>query len=410
MSRAPALDALRGVAALAIVALHAWLYTTTVAEKGDSLGDAVVHQLRLGVPLFFVLSGFLLYRSWVVAARGGRPLPRLGTYARRRAARVVPAYAAALLGSLLLLAPLADVRGVDIPPLHALPLFAVFASNLSPATTGALDPPMWTLAVEVQFYVLLPVLAWLALDAPERRDTRVPGTARLLAPPLVLLAGGTLFNLAHAVGAGSIVVATSLPALAPCFACGMAAAVLAERPTVRRRPPGVRILVLLAAAALVVLDGGWHEADAGYAGRILRDLPAAAGFAAVILVAAQARGTTARVLATAPFRVLGALSFPVYLWHMPLMLGLRGAHVFPEHHPAAAFAAVLAVTLPVAWLSWTFVERPGIRWAAARERRPGPGRESRRPHLAERPQPADRPHLLVREPSPAAATATATAH
>jgi peptidoglycan/LPS O-acetylase OafA/YrhL len=368
MVRAPALDALRGLAALAIVVLHAWLYTTTVTQKGDSVGDAVVHQLRLGVPLFFCLSGFLLYGAWVRAVREGRPLPAVATYARRRAARILPAYAVALAGSLALLVPFASVRGVDVPDAGLLPLFAIFASNLHPATAGALDPPMWTLAVEVQFYALLPAVAWLALGGRRRAG------GWLLVPPLALLVGGTLFNAVTAGAPGSIVVASSLPALAPCFACGMAAALVADARVVHGR--GATVALLLAGALLIVADGAWHEQDAGLAGRVVRDLPAAVGFAAVILVAARPRA--GRLLGARPFRVLGELSFPLYLWHMPLMLGLRGAGVFPEGRPAAALAMVLAVTLPVAWLSWTCVERPAVRWTARRADRPG-GEPAARP-------------------------------
>ena len=58
---------------------------------------------------------------------------------------------------------------------------------------------------------------------------------------------------------------------------------------------------------------------------------------------------------------LGSISFGVYLWHMPLMLFERGVGLFPEHQPFAAVGAVAALTLPVAWASWTLVERPLLR-------------------------------------------------
>jgi peptidoglycan/LPS O-acetylase OafA/YrhL len=359
MSRAPALDGLRGIAALSIVVLHAWLYTTTAEQKTDSVLDGAVHQFRLGVPLFFVLSGFLLYRAWVLATRDGSPAPRLRTYAWRRAWRIVPAYALALAGTLALLLPLGDVRGVNVPDAHLLALFAVFASNLHPQTVGALDPPMWTLAVEVQFYVLLPMLA-IGASAAARRGPRL----LLLAPPLLLILGGTAYNLHTASQTGSVVVAASLMALAPCFGCGMAAAVIADRPWLRSRP--ATLVLALGGLALVIGDGVWHEGDAGPLGRVLRDLPAAVGFATIVLVAA---GPWRHRLASRPLQLLGQLSFPIYLWHMPLMLGLRGAGLFPEGRPVAALLAVLAVTLPVAWASWTCVERPALRWSAARERR-----------------------------------------
>ena len=359
MRHSASLDALRGLAALSIVVLHAWLYTTTAAEKSDSLLDGVVHQLRLGVPLFFCLSGFLLYRRWVLAVEGEGPTPRLADYARRRFWRVVPAYALALAGTLALLLPLTAVRGVDVPPGEHLWLFAVFASNLHRETVGALDPPMWTLAVEVQFYALLPLVAGLAAARARRRP------AWLLLAPLWLIVGGTAFNLALAQGSGDLVAASSLAALAPCFGAGMGAAVLASRPGLQA--PRATAALLLAALVLVLADGAWHEQDAGALGRVLRDLPAAIGFAALILVLAG-RGRT--WLAARPLALLGDLSFPIYLWHMPLMLALRGAGLFPEGRPLAALPAVLAVTLPVAWLSWTRVERPVLRWSA----RPRPRR------------------------------------
>jgi peptidoglycan/LPS O-acetylase OafA/YrhL len=365
MARAPALDGLRGLAALSIVVLHAWLYTTTTQQKGDSVLDGVVHQFRLGVPLFFCLSGFLLYRAWVVAVRDGTPAPRVAEYARRRAWRIVPAYALALVGATALLVPFGDVRGVDVPETHLLALFVIFASNLHPETVGALDPPMWTLAVEVQFYVLLPLLA-VAATAGGRRHR-----GWLLAAPVLLILGGTLFNLATAGRPGSMVVAASLAALAPCFGCGMAAAVLAERRWVTTRAATIALVAV--GVALVVANGVWHEQHAGAAGRVVRDLPAAVGFAAIVVVCAgRGRGW----LAARPLQVLGDLSFPIYLWHMPLMLALRGVGLLPEQRPLAALAAVLAVTLPVAWLSWHLVERPLLRWSAARERtrrRAGPG-------------------------------------
>ncbi len=346
MRRSPALDGLRGLAALSIVVLHAWLYTTTTAEKGDSVADGVVHQLRLGVPLFFCLSGFLLYSGWITRA------PRLREYAGKRFWRIVPAYALALAGTLALLVPLQGVRGVDVPDTPLLALFAVFASNLHPDTVGALDPPMWTLAVEVQFYALLPLLAWSAIR-----------TGRLVLAPAVLLIGGTVFNNVIADQPGSVVASSSLAALAPCFGAGMLAAV-----AVHRRPSlrlGGALVLVLAGAALVVVDGAWHEAEAGFAGRVWRDLPAAVGFALVV-VALATRGRTwlgGRVL-----QRLGDLSFPIYLWHMPLMLGLRGFGLFPEGRPVAALVSVLAVTLPVAWISFRFVEQPLLAWSAERRR------------------------------------------
>src|SRR6478736_1269037 len=94
--RLSGLDGLRGLAALAVVCLHVWMYTEAHRAGRSDLVDAVVGEFRVAVGLFFVLSGFLLARPWIAAARGERPMPSLGRFALRRIARVVPAYWLAL--------------------------------------------------------------------------------------------------------------------------------------------------------------------------------------------------------------------------------------------------------------------------------------------------------------------------
>ena len=123
--RAAAVDGLRAIAALSVVVYHAWLYTlpTVTAAHRDTLGDQVIHELRLGLVLFFVLSGFLLWRPFVAAARGRRPRPGTREYLVRRGARVLPAYYLALAGSVLLLWGAAETPGVRLPPAELLPHF-----------------------------------------------------------------------------------------------------------------------------------------------------------------------------------------------------------------------------------------------------------------------------------------------
>src|SRR6476620_8001817 len=102
--RNAALDGLRGIAALSVFVFHAWLYTRVQVRAAGAHGVAAqaVVELRLGLVLFFVLSGFLLFRPWVAAALGDRPrAPRLATYAAHRVGRIVPAYYVAIVGSAL---------------------------------------------------------------------------------------------------------------------------------------------------------------------------------------------------------------------------------------------------------------------------------------------------------------------
>ncbi len=177
--RSSAIDGARGLAALSVLLFHAWLYTRVdvSASARETTLDYALHEGRLGLVLFFVLSGFLLWRPFVAAARGRRPRPGTREYLVRRGARVLPAYYLALAGSLVLLWGASETPGVRLPPAELLPHFLVFAQNFNPATVMKLDPPMWTLAVEVSFYLLLPLLAPLALLLPRTRAVQALGAA-----------------------------------------------------------------------------------------------------------------------------------------------------------------------------------------------------------------------------------------
>src|SRR5262249_7094921 len=102
--RLAALDGLRGVAATGVVVLHVWFFTAKGGDPLTHVGDSLMQALRLGVPLFFVLSGLLRILPWVRAAGSDREPPQLRTYVVRRAARILPAYYLALAGAAVILA------------------------------------------------------------------------------------------------------------------------------------------------------------------------------------------------------------------------------------------------------------------------------------------------------------------
>jgi peptidoglycan/LPS O-acetylase OafA/YrhL len=369
--RSAAIDGLRAVAAVSVVAYHSWLYTLprVTAAHRESLADQVLHELRLGLVLFFVLSGFLLYQPWVRSALEGAPGPRLRDYLVRRAARILPAYYLALAGSVALLWSLGGSPGVRLPPAGGLWTFLVFGQNFSDATLLKLDPPLWTLAVEVSFYLALPALGWLALRL------RHSGRAGQLAVPLAFLLASFAYNHAIDGSAGADWPTKVLPAMGQYFAIGMAAAVLAHG-----RAPGRRMTsALLAGGALFVVGDAWWAADAATRGshgvllHVLRDAPAAVGFGCI--VAAAARTTRPpRVLAARPVAWTGHVSYGVYLWHVPLLLFLRAHGALPLT-PIGALAVVMPLALGVAAASWYGIERPvqtRARRATRRARRPAP--------------------------------------
>ncbi len=356
--RSAALDGLRGIAALSVFGFHAWLYTLPVVRAASGRGafpGALFAELRIGLVLFFVLSGFLLFRPWVAARSDPARAPRTSVYALHRTARIVPAYYVAIVGSVVLLWSLAGEPGVRLPPVAQLPLFLVFAQNLSPQTVLTLDPPMWTLAVEAAFYLVLPLLGWLALRSG-------PTRARQAIVPCAAIAGGLLFNalLARQQIPGQTL-AKSLPAMLPYFALGMLGAVLVDRRTPSRRLAAG----LLAGGLILVVADAWLHAHA-VAGsglamrlRIIRDLPAAVGFAAIVAVASA---RPPRALGWRPLAWVGGISYGLYLWHVPVLLALRADGLMPVS-PLGALAVGLPVSLLLGWLSWRFVEAPAIAWS-----------------------------------------------
>ncbi len=112
------IDGLRGIAALSVFTFHGWLYTMPKpdASQRSTVGDYAAHELRLGLVLFFVLSGFLLSRPWFAAALDERRPPDLRRYLRSRVARIAPAYYVALVGSIGLLWGLSGTPGLRLPP------------------------------------------------------------------------------------------------------------------------------------------------------------------------------------------------------------------------------------------------------------------------------------------------------
>lgn len=365
-SRSDAIDGLRGLAALAVLVFHAWLYTRVEVSAGarEQIVDYALHEGRLGLVLFFVLSGFLLWRPWVAAARRRRDAPATVSYLVHRGARVLPAYYLALIGSVVLLWGAAGTPGVRLPDAELLPLFLVFAQNFDPGSVMKLDPPMWTLAVEVTFYLLLPALALLAA-------LRLPAVRAAQAlVPLLLLAFGVVWN--HAIAdMGSIVAGKVLPAMLPYFAVGMLAAVVLDgRPRFGRR---LVWPLLLAGCALVLGDAVWQAHGAAsestsHAYRIWRDLPAAAGFALIVAAAAGGDGSGTALLRLRPLVLFGTISYGVYLWHVPLLLYARHVGLLPLDTIGGLLVALL-LTVPVAAASWRWLEQPAIARGRALARR-----------------------------------------
>ena len=147
------LDGLRALAALAVFGVH----YNQIVQFSYHIGSFSVYRLLAngnhGVSLFFSLSGFLLSLPFWRAIAFGDQFPSLKVYTLRRIARILPAYYLALT-ALVILTSLWRVPGAKIDIL----LHYTFLFNYTEFSIFSINPPFWTLAVETQFYLMLPCI------------------------------------------------------------------------------------------------------------------------------------------------------------------------------------------------------------------------------------------------------------
>jgi peptidoglycan/LPS O-acetylase OafA/YrhL len=340
------IDSLRALAAGSVFLYHLAAVRPTL--------PAVVGKLfrhgNAGVVLFFLISGFLLYRPFVAARAGqGRPV-RVRDFYVRRVLRIVPAYWLAL--TLLALYPGLPDFG------HRWWQFYALGQIYDPHTTFAGIGPAWSLCIEASFYLVLPLYA-VVMDralagTPARRRTPVELAA--LAGLAALSAG--LHQWIHQQGASGNLGFT-LPGTFYLFAVGMGVAVM----HVHWQATGSAALARLARWA----PACWLAAAALYVGLSLTISaqtlgsvhPVYALVALLILAPAVAgpRGRAARALAWRPLALAGLISYAFYLWHQPILFQLA-RHV---HAVGLLGLSAAALTIGVACLSYVLVERPAQR-------------------------------------------------
>lgn len=375
--RFPLFDGLRAIAALSIVVTHT-SGLTTFGAVNEPFG-AYTARLNAGVAVFFVISGFLLYRPFVAARLEGTPRPSFGRFWWRRALRILPAYWVALL-VLSLWPGLTGFPG-DEPWRYALLL-----QNLSPATIQYGIGPAWSLCIEAEFYLLLPFAA-LAFERLLR------GRRHALRDELLLLAAlgiGSLVarSVVHQAAPDSIF-QTTLPGMLWWFAPGMAMATLsAHWHAAGRRPAwatwlGAHAWVSWAAAFAVLTlstriglprDLSFQYSERTWFGEHLLYGLFGACLVLPAVVGEGQRGLPQRVLGTRVMAWLGLVSYGVFLYHLPISPKLLGVQDHALVSPYLTYTAVVAaVAIACGAASYYLVERPVLRlkdWRRRPARRP----------------------------------------
>ena len=354
--RAASLTGLRAVAALLIIGTHA-AYGTGQLTNGY-LGTLYA-RLEIGVPIFFVLSGFLLFRPWVQAAADGTPPPSLTRYTFHRLRRIAPAYVVVVLVAYVLY----QFRDAGPNPGHT------WKGLLEHLTLTQIYEPVyffvmhqgltqtWSLAVEFAFYAVLPLLAALLLTVLCKGVWK-PG---LLLAGLGCLAAITpvwlwLQHLADWLPSSA---GMWLPAHLLYFVGGMVLAVLQ---VVGARVPLVIAGPLAVGSYLVVstpIAGDVNTGEAALWQTLAKvALYAIVGCTAVaVLVLGESNGFQ-RLLGAAPVVRLGEISYEIFLLHVIIMEIVMASvlhwPVFTGLLPVV-FVVTLALTIPPAWLlhRWT---------------------------------------------------------
>jgi peptidoglycan/LPS O-acetylase OafA/YrhL len=355
---------MRACAAMGVVLTHAAFQTGN--HTGGVMGR-VFGRFDLAVAVFFALSGFLLWRGHAAAARGLRPTPPTVHYLRSRLVRIMPAY---LLAVVVILALLPEAKAD----------FTVWLANLTltqiyvPLTLTAGLTQMWSLSVEVTFYLALPVLALLVRQVPVR--WRIP----VLLIAAVASLGWIYIPFDPTTGRNPW---NWPPAFFSWFAAGMVLAELTVSPVgwmhrLARRRVVMAVIALVTFAVAASPLAGFESLRPGTVAQVTIKMAMGAVVAAALLapLVLDRPDTSHRILGSAPMVTLGRWSYGLFIWHLAAM-----AVVFPligEFNFNGHMLAVLVLTLvfgfAMAAVSYALVESPcrvALRRWEYRRSRPG---------------------------------------
>jgi peptidoglycan/LPS O-acetylase OafA/YrhL len=403
------LDGVRAIACIIVVIYHS---TSLIYWRWDIDHKPLLAAINFigtkGVTLFFVLSGFLLFLPYAKALLFEKSWPKARTFYMRRILRIIPGYYFALFAIILLGKP------SYLQPHNWKTLFAFLGFFMTHAQSDQINGVYWTLAVEFQYYMLLPLIA-----------LGIYGLTRLVRPKLRLLVViGSLFTMI-AWGLGTRIWADSSFAgpdpqgqlthrllnlfifliygdqskYFEDFAVGMLLVVLYVIVTNSFRGDVYRSILLRLSpwfwrvGLIILVFAAWRNAsylpywpatykifDAYPDWAIELAFALGCGFC-ILAILFNGNGLLNRFFTWTPLRWVGLISFSLYLWHEPLIAALE-ANLAPslfQHFHAIPTVVIFSViecilVLTISFTLYVLVEKPGMRLS---EKLRGKNRESR---------------------------------
>lgn len=348
MRHLPEITGMRGLAAFAVLLLHvvviySWANPAVPRVPGFEFG-------WVGVDFFFVLSGFLLALPLLQRPEGIRAPGFWATYMAKRWWRIAPPYYVSILLALLLAGDLQYlVREPADVALHLTYLHSVRADTLV-----TIVPVYWTLASEFQFYLLLPLFAYLFT----RRSW--PVTLALLGAVTLAWRAATF----HGPG-GPSWMSFTLPAFLLHFSFG----ILAARAFLAGwRLPGRGAIAVPLVFGVFVLGpilwlgapGSYSQGDTSLLSNVLMRPLLGFGFAALIFTVCSGASVYRRAAASTPMRALGESSYSLYLTHVPIMLLLGRWAPIVEAGFWTFLVAAVSLSIAGGALFYLFIEKPSL--------------------------------------------------
>lgn len=385
--RFPLLDSLRALAAISVLTVHVGI----LSGGFDPWYKQAFAHLDIGVPFFFLLSGFLLYRPMLAARITDLPGQRITSYARNRFFRIAPAYWIVLTVAALVPGFYGAFTGNWWVYFGLLQSFPVYTPEglcaVSPFECGF--PPAWSLSVEILFYIGLPFFsAGMAMLG------RLFGLRRWVALEFSVLAILT---------AASLQIQSSLPFsdlhrwlfFSPIgrgwwFALGLGLAVVSVWASTRPSEPKLVSwigshagfwwlsggVIYLATALLVLEPNPTLAAPIIESSKYLTSVIAFGLVSLFFLLPAVFRhrdgGVIRRFLEHRLLVYLGLISYGIFLWHFPVigvLLDLGSQDWAPKLQFPLMMLITFTVTVALASLSFYLVERPLMAWSRRRGQR-----------------------------------------
>lgn len=361
-SRLGVLDGLRGIAVLLVLWYHVWEISWLPAPLPQL--QFIPETGFAGVDLFFYISGFVIVYPFVKALLRGDAEPTWGHFAYRRAMKIVPSYVLSIIVVIAIgYAHFANAGEA----LRDIGTHLLFIHTWWGDTYGSINGVLWTLAVEVEFYLIFPLL-WLAF---KRYPFLTAG---------VMLAITLLYRI-HAAQccyhSSMELLIYNLPGYLDIFASGMISALLYVRwreGTATWRAP---VATLAAIAGFVMLTlllqnlwGMRHTDQWSTVWQIYNRTLVGVAFALMGLGSLLAVSFWQRLIANRVLLFFAAISYNLYLYHQPLARLLLKWHIppytgtdehFDPHWQLNYTIVAFAVTIAQATIVTYFFERPLLR-------------------------------------------------